>query len=370
MKIGLLIGGLGQGGAERQMVQLARGLRTRGHEVEVVLYAGDTHGAQALREEGIQATCLGSTSKFGKVSAVRRWVKVAHPDLIHGVMKRASSVAIFANLPQQHARVVATDMSTASYGWHKPVLWGALALYAFADVVVTQTDTNRRNLQRLAPWLKGRARVIRNGVDTERFRPAEGLRRADPFRFVSVGTVYRVKNPVRVVEAVHCLRQRGHRDFVLEWYGRPGLSANGMPSMEYRQAHDLVDKLGLAAHMRFMGPRHDIERAYQAADGLVHVSVQEGIPNAVVEGMACGLPVVVSRVSDLPLIVQEAKNGFVCDERRPESIADAMEALMRVSLEERKAMGRRSRELAVRWFGMERFVGEFEALYQELINRR
>ncbi len=370
MKIGLLIGGLGQGGAERQMVQLACGLRTRGHDVAVTLYAGDARGAQALLEEGIQATCLGSTSKFGKVSAVRRWMKMARPDLMHGVMKRASSVAILASLSGGKTPVVATDMSTASYGRHKPVLWGALALYALADVVVTQTDMNRRNLQRLAPWLKGRLRVIRNGVDTERFRPAEGLRPAGLFRFVSVGTVYRVKNPVRVVEAVHCLRQRGYRDFVLEWYGRTGLNAEGVPSVESRQADELVRTLGLAAHMRFMGPRHDIERAYQAADALVHVSVQEGIPNAVVEGMACGLPVVVSRVSDLPLIVQEATNGFVCDERRPESIADAMEAMIRVPLEERRAMGRRSRELAVRWFGMERFVGEFEALYQELINRR
>ncbi len=370
MRVGLTIGSLGTGGSERQLCELAAGLASRGHFVEVGVYDGRGAWDDWLRGRGVVIRYGQAGSRMAKVRWMRDWLSAAQLQVIHGCMKRASSLAILGNLPLRRTRVVATDMSTASYGWHKPVLWGALALFAFADVVVTQTETNRRSLARLAPWLRRRLHVIRNGVDTERFHPATEVRPAGPFRFVCVGTVYRVKNPLRVVEAVHRLTQRGHRDFCLEWYGRPGLGADGSPSQEFRRAEQAVRTLGLEAHVRFMGPRHDIERVYPAADGLVHASLQEGIPNAVVEGMACGLPLVVSRVSDLPRIVQEARNGFVCDERRPESIADAMEALLQTPLAERIAMGRRSRELAVRWFGMARFVDEFETLYQRLVSRR
>ena len=369
MKIGVLIGGLGQGGAERQLVELARGLVRRGHTVRVLAYTVNGPAEAAAREQGVPVEALGAGSKWEKFRSVRRWLRTFRPEVIHGVMKRASSLAVLANLPARRCRVVGTDMSTASYARHKPDLWAALLLYAFTDAVVTQTEMNRRNLARLAPWLARRIQVIRNGVDTERFRPAEGGRTAGPFRFVCVGTVYRVKNPVRVVEAAALLAQREAGDFCLEWYGRPGLSADGLPSEEFQRAQALVRSLGLEKRVRFMGPRHDIETVYRQADTLVHASLQEGTPNAVVEAMASGLPVVVSRVSDLPLIVETARNGFVCDATDPAAIADAMERLLRTPPAERVAMGRRSRELAERWFGPERFVAEFEALYASLLGR-
>jgi glycosyltransferase involved in cell wall biosynthesis len=89
-----------------------------------------------------------------------------------------------------------------------------------------------------------------------------------------------------------------------------------------------------------------------------------------VAGMACGLPIVVSRVSDLPLVVQEARNGFVFDERVVGAIADAMERMMATPESERRAMGTRSRTLAVAWFGLERFIDDFEHLYHRICRGR
>lgn len=389
MRIGLLIGGLGQGGAERQLAQLALGLQARGHQVELCTYAAAGPAEAALLARGVKVRMLPASSKLAKWAAVRRWVREFQPEILHGSMKRASSLAVLANLPARRCRVVGTDMSTASYSRHKPELWLALLLFALTDAVVTQTEMNRRNLARLAPWLTRRIRVIRNGVDTERFRPVEkslGSDRAGRdactttgvqpveksgggglFHFVCVGTVYRVKNPVRVVEAVRLLRQRWPGPFRLDWYGRPGMDA-GAASEDYVQATRLVGQYGLQDCVCFHGPRSDIEAVYREADALVHVSLQEGIPNAVVEGMASGLPVVVSRVSDLPLLVAEGRNGFVCEPTAVESVAAAMQQMLATSPEERAAMARRSRELAVRWFGLDRFVTEHEALYRALLS--
>lgn len=94
------------------------------------------------------------------------------------------------------------------------------------------------------------------------------------------------------------------------------------------------------------------------------------VGNVVAEGMGCGLPIAVSRVSDLPRIVAEARNGFVFDETDPNAIADAMARLMTLPHDERAAMGARSRELAIRWFRAERYIDAGEDLYRTLSTGR
>jgi glycosyltransferase involved in cell wall biosynthesis len=156
------------------------------------------------------------------------------------------------------------------------------------------------------------------------------------------------------------MRRRGLEGFRIDWYGRLGLKGDGQPSAEYHEAMREAKAHGIADIVTFHGETSNVVDAYRSAHALVHPSVQEGFPNAVVEGMACGLPIVVSRVSDLPLVVNEARNGFVFDETDPIAIADAMQKMMALSPDVRAAMGERSRELAVRWFGLDRFVDEYE----------
>ena len=367
LRVGYLIGSLSPGGTERQLTELAAGILRKGHSAEVLAYDGHGFFDRQVLESGVSLRCGRGGSKLEKVKAIRSWFGEYRPEVVHGLMKRASSLAVLASLPFRHCRIVASDLSTATYSRHQPILWGALALFAFADQVATQTETNRRSLGLLAPWLKRKTVVIRNGVDTMRFSPGASSERHDPFRFLCVGTVYRVKNPVRVVEAARILRERGLA-FKVDWVGSFG--QGDRESDDYRVAEVLLERYSLGGVVRFLGRSRKVEECYRDHDALLHVSVQEGIPNAVVEGMACGLPVVVSRVSDLPLIVAEARNGFVCNEEDPVSIADAMQQVVELEEGTRREMAARSRELAVRWFACDRFVDEYEALYESILAGR
>ena len=369
MRIGLLIGALVRGGAERQLAELAVGLRARGHEVEIAAYAGAGAFDEYVEARGVPVRRLGGGSKAAKLRAVKEWVAAFRPEVLHGAMKRAGTLAILASLPQRRCRLVTTDLSTASYSRHKPVLWIALAMYGLADAVTTQTEMNRLSLGRLAPWLRGKTRVIRNGVDLERFTAASRGPAGSPFRFVCVSRVYRVKNPVRIVAAAGILRERGVPPFRLDWYGRFE-DESGRADPDYLEALALARRLKLDDVVTFHGEVGRVEDVYRDADALVLASVQEGIPNAVVEAMACGLPIVVSRISDLPLVVAEARNGFVCEPLSEASIADAMQQALALGAEERRGMSARSREVAVRWFGRDRYVLEYEALYQSLLAAR
>ncbi len=364
LRIGYLIGRLDTGGSERQLSELAVGMAARGHKVEVVCYDGKGAFDQYVQDRGVVLHTMVGGSKLNKVKIIKRWMAEFEPQIVHGFMKRASSLAVLANLPRRKAAVVGSDLSTATYAPYQPALWGALALFHWADCVATQTERNKRSLGRLAPTLRKKIAVVRNGVDDARFCP-DDCGTSDVFRFLAVGTVWEAKNPARVVEAVQILRKQTNRPFVFEWVGR-FTGPDGTPLRAYSEAYKLIEKHGGQDYITFSGPCTTVVDKYRSADALVHVSIQDGFPNAVVEGMACGLPIVVSRVSDLPLIVEKGRNGFVCDAYDPADIARAMKEMLESEPSERDAMGRRSHHLAKDWFGMQRFVSEYEAIYRQL----
>ena len=366
LPIGYLIGALDRGGSERQLIELAAGMAERGHRTVVLCYDGDGALDSAARERGLTVKTLAGGSKLSKIRVLREWIGELRPAILHGFMKRASSLAVLANLPRRRCRVVASDLSTASYSRSQPVLWLSLGLFGLADVVATQTEMNRKSLGLLAPWLRRKTVVIRNGVDTGRFVSRRPRSHDGVVRFVCVGSVYRVKNPVGVVEASRLLREANIGGFRVDWYGRKGLGGDDRPSAEFLEAGQLIEEYGLQDVIVFHGETALIEEAYASADAVLHPSLQEGFPNAVIEAMASRLPVVVSSVSDLPLIVEAADNGFVCDPHDRASIAAAMRSMIDAGEDKRTAMGERSRELAWRWFGRERFLDEYENLYRAL----
>jgi glycosyltransferase involved in cell wall biosynthesis len=333
--------------------------------VNVIAYDGRAVLDDDFRAVGASVTTEETVTRRQKFRAVQGWLRASNFDVVHCIMKRASSLTLLARWPARRPPVIASDYSSATYGRRNSTLWLSLASFAMAEKVATEIELNRKSLERLGPWLRSKTVVVRNGLDTDYFTPAAtvGPGQRDTFIFCAVGTLSAVKNPLRVVDAVAELRRRGHFRFRVEWYGRDGFwqRVNSGEAARTRAA-----SLGLDANIVFCGETSDVVNAYRMSHAMLHASTQEGFPNAVAEGMACGLPLAVSRVSDLPLVVAEADNGFVFDETDPCSIADAMERLMALPEPDRVAMGERSRDLAVRWFGMQRYLDEFEGLYYAL----
>lgn len=362
MNIGFVVGELGRGGAELQLLQLARGLLARGHQVFVVSYGGSGVLDDAFRSLGAGVHVERATRSVDKLRLIGAWMRSTDLDIVHAILWRASAYAILARGMRHQPPVIATDYSTATYGGWSAAFAFSLVLFAGSDAVVTEVEVNRRSLERRAPWLRGKVHVIRNALDADRFSPGLSNTDVDRERFVfgCVGTLSDVKNPGRVVDAVEELVNRGHAEFRLDWYGRDSLDPRRNVGPSVRAA---VEERGLSEHIVFHGDVEDIEHAYRRCDALVHASLVEGFPNAVAEAMACGLPVLVSGVSDLPRVVDEAHNGYVFDAADAHSIADAMERMMHLDVVERRAMARRSRALAVRWFDSRRFVDDVEELY-------
>jgi len=189
-----------------------------------------------------------------------------------------------------------------------------------ASFVVTCTEANADHIHRTLETASTPVHVVHHGVDLTRFTPRG--RCPVPGRLISVGRVVEKKGFDDVLSAVALLRAKG---FQVRWevYGsgplRDGLRAR-------------ATSLGVADSVILHGARvqDEILAAYRSAAAFVLAPVvldngdRDGIPNVLVEAMACGVPVVATRVSGIPELVEEGTNGLLVQPRQPDQLAAAL----------------------------------------------
>lgn len=173
---------------------------------------------------------------------------------------------------------------------------------------------------------ESRISVIGNGVDAAKFRRLDqsacraklGLPAAKRI-ILSVGHLTERKGFHILLRAYARLKDRADLHLAIAGDG------------EERQAlHKLADQLGISAEVTFPGAvgNDQLGEWYSSADYFVLASSREGWPNAVCEALACGLPVIGTRVWGMPEIVTDDGLGILIDERTPEALAEGLERAM------------------------------------------
>jgi colanic acid/amylovoran biosynthesis glycosyltransferase len=167
--------------------------------------------------------------------------------------------------------------------------------------------------------------VVYGGVDTRLFAPAPAHADGGAFRIVCIGRFEEVKGHAQLIEACGILDRRGI-SFTCHLLGDGELRA----ALESQ-----IARLGLCDRMVLHGnqPQTVIRDALRAASVCVLATVQaangkrEGIPNVLKEAMACGVPVVSSRISGIPELVEDGLSGLLVPPRDPAALAEALMAL-------------------------------------------
>jgi glycosyltransferase involved in cell wall biosynthesis len=107
----------------------------------------------------------------------------------------------------------------------------------------------------------------------------------------------------------------------------------------------------------------------QAADGFVLTSLWEGLPMALLEAAACGLPAVATDVLGTREVVRDGETGWLASGGNTGALAERMSFMMTIPAERRKAMGERARHSVIERFSLNAVLHRWEDLYRELLSR-
>ena len=241
---------------------------------------------------------------------------------------------------------------------------GAVALLSRSVLRVTQQWPDavvvlaRAELEELRALLPGQNVLhVPNAIDCTPFLQP---RRAStgPLKLFHIGRLMKTKGGLECVQGLALARQRGVD-------ARLVIAGDGPAMPELRRA---VDELGLAAQVTFAGPAFDERKAKLTCEAdvlLLPTYHSEGLPYALLEGMAAGLVPIVTRIAAIPDVVTEGVHGLFVPPRDPQAIAQAIATLAadRAAL---ARMGAASRERALAEYSIERLADRFSTLYSSL----
>lgn len=233
-----------------------------------------------------------------------------------------------------------------------------------AEFAVTISNYNKEFMieNRCGEEARSKINVIRCGIDTDLFAPDANGETSEVLRIICVGTYeLRVKGHEYLVEACRLLKMRGVR-FQCHLVGdgplRKEIERNVAAAGLHEEVilHGYVKSEGVAALLK-------------TSDVLVHPSVpmprgdREGIPVAIMEAMAVALPVVATRVSGIPELVEPEHTGILVEPRSVVGLADAIERVARDE-ELRVKMGSAGRQKILQEYNLSRSVAALLELFQ------
>jgi glycosyltransferase involved in cell wall biosynthesis len=236
------------------------------------------------------------------------------------------------------------------------------AKVARARFVTTCTAANATHLERHA---NGATPVLRcyHGVETDRYRPASDPRTGVP-HVLSVGRLVAKKGFPVLLEALAMLRNRGLA-FQCTIVGAGPLEPQLREQRLRLRLEDQLELRGAMAEQALAAFYREVD-VFALACEVEADGDRDGIPNVVVEAMACGLPVVSTRVSGLPECVEHGVTGLLVPERSARALADALANVIQQP-DRGRALGRAGRARVERLFAADRNVRPIaEALHDAL----
>ncbi len=382
LHIAIVIPTLAQiGGAENQALLLAEGLAFRGWRVTLIALSGDVSGLE-YKPEGISPQVYNKLAGAGvqllslhmrKAWVDARgwqifvgWFRVNRPAIVHAHLPHATWFARWVRLLAP-TRVVLETLHTG----RKPSLRARLG-YRLSNWLSNRTTCVSDAVARMALEaglvLPAHFTVIPNGIAiSDEAGCEEGMPGQDgprSFQWVAVGRLAPVKDYPTLLRAFAKLRQSAGRDALPSTLVILGA---GEEELYLRQ---LTRLLGLDAHVRFAGFVEDIQPLLRESDAFVLSSKWEGLPVGVLEAEAAGLPVVATDGAGTGEAMLDGQTGFLVPVANVGALAEAMERLMALPVQERKQMGRMGLRFVTQRFSLSIILDRWESLYQELLHEQ
>jgi glycosyltransferase involved in cell wall biosynthesis len=377
MKILFIATALSRGGLERSLAELLDELRDRGIEFTVVCTYRCPGGVQdEVLPKGHDVRFVPDPRLDRHVRYLRRLIRQEQPDLVHAAHTSSlaghlaalgTGVPVLNSLvaqpyhpdvgrppgvgPLRHrARRLLTSRMYRHLATHLHAVSEAVKSYA--------VETLRVPAERITVVRRGRS-PVRLGEPSAGRRAAArrmlGLREDDEV-VLNVGSHESSKGQRYLLEAAAGLAADRPR-LKLLIAGREGPTTSGL--------FTLSSRLGLEEVVRFLGFRLDVPEVLVAADLFVCSSINEGLPGAVIEASALGLPIVASDIAAIREVVEPNRSALLVPPRNSGQLASAISNLLS-DRDTREAFGRRGREIYLERFTLDPVADEMVGLFRRV----
>lgn len=365
IRIGMAIGQLAMGGAERQLYETCRRLPQHGFEPIVYSLSDRTEPYGPLLEQaGVQVRSIERTSHFD----LRRGLRLRR-------MARFDKVAVLHSWliddnPYAYLATVGTDIrflaSLRSRPAQRDQFRMALDRFVFhrADRVIANGAEVCSHLERIYGVPPRNIELVENGVDFKRLSPSRsrtevrnewGAEPEDPV-LLFIGRLHPVKRLPLLIEALPFL----NTDYptVRLWIVGEGEERESLES--------LTSRLGLRERVTFLGNQTEVGDLYASADLFVLPSESEGMPNVVIEAMAAGLPVLVSDGAGCGTVIESEKNGWIFTEGSVETLAKTLRKILENN-EIRISVATAGQRTILDRFSVDRMSSSFCEIYGDVL---
>ncbi len=366
MKILHLISSGGMYGAEAVILNLSHTLNESAHTSVLGVFSNSANPNQQLYEAAVKKDidshlipCEGQIDR-AMLDRIRDLATRTNVDVVHAHGYKADIYAWFA-LRNSHIPLVST-----CHGWIDlnvlVTLYGMAdrrVLRGFAAVVAVSDDVKKRLLN--GGVNEKIIHLVRNGIDLRPFDKAiPSLRKdSDQENRPMVGFIGRLSMEkgadIFLEAAARILVELPSTKFVVVGEG---------PDRD--KLESLIDQLKIRGSVSMLGRRNDMPSVYASLDIMVSTSRQEGLPIAILEGMASGLPIVATAVGEVPTLISTGYTGMLVPPQKVDSIATAIMALLR-SPEERRRLGAAARTRIKNEFSADRMTADYLRVYNEAI---
>lgn len=348
-----IVGQLGLGGLERQLFCLIRAMDRRRYKPVVAVWGNSQNDdyAREFRALEVPVVLIGAEpTRFAKMRALRRLVSDLRPEVIHSYSFYTN---ICAWLVAQVTAAIPIGAIQSNFVLERQKagrLLGKLCARWPAAQIVNSSTAAQNVKDDKTLFRPRRLYTIKNGVDLVQFAPQCHPEKG---HILAVGSLLPVKRWDRLIRSVAALSEKGVHV--------KALHAGGGPLRE--ELEILAQDLHVGHLIRFAGARHDIASLLADAAFLVHTSDVEGLPNVVLEAMACGRAVVATDAGEIPYLIDDGKTGFVVSRTEEVSLVDRIATLL-CNPELCRQMGDAGRIKAEREFGMDRLLAETFSAYR------
>jgi glycosyltransferase involved in cell wall biosynthesis len=366
---------LASGGAQRQAVELAVRLVESGRiQARFAAYRTEDFFRPRLEAAGIEVTLVPKALRYDPLfpRRLRADLSARPVDVVHAFLLPPSLWARLAvrGLPAElrPALIAAERNERIATSPIEAVL--QRFIYRGADLITVNAASVAVEVERRCGIPAHRIRYVPNGIDLDSWdkamlQPCPLELEPGCFHVAMVGRIAPEKNHELLLDALARLDPallRGWRVWLI--------GAGSTDSAAGRRLQARARRAGLSQVLRFSPPQRGIASVMARLSLLVLSSHFEGFPNVVLEAMASRLPVVATRVGDVPNMIEDRVSGFIVPPGDAAALAAAMLRAYRLSEAERTALGAAARSRVDRCFRMDAIAQRYLELYSELAGAR